>query len=379
GLIFKIQADPHGDLCFVRVYSGVLKARSRALNPRIGKKELVSQLWHIQADRREKLETDSADAGDIVGVTGLKDAVTGDTLCDGAHPIVLESITFPEPVISMAVEPESSSDRRKLAETLQMLARQDPTFRSSVNEETGQTIISGMGELHLEVIRHRLERDFHLNVRVHKQRVSYRETIRSPQTVVGEFSRHAAGSTQSAKVWLELEPYSGPEPIVVVNKLGPHDLAPALQQVIEQSIHEAAQGAGLLGYPLIQVRFTIRSTSATDLENPEVAFHAAAITAVHQGVSESNLVLLEPIMNLEVVTPEEFVGNIHSDLMTRRATIVGTEQRGDLQVIHAEVPLAQMFGYSTHSRSLSQGRASYSMEPLKYAEAPPEMLREMLG
>ncbi len=379
GLVFKIQADPHGDLCFVRVYSGVLKSRSRALNPRLGKKEMISQLWHIQADRREKLETDAVEAGDIVGVTGPKDVVTGDTLCDGNHPIALESIVFPEPVISMAVEPESSADRRKLAETLQMLARQDPTFRAIVNEETGQTIISGMGELHLEVIRHRMERDFKLNVRVHRPRVSYRETVKKTQTVVGEFSRHAAGVTQFARVTLKLEPQPQADAVVVKNDVKPGVQTPEMLTFIEQAVRDSAQGAGMLGYPLIQVKFTILSVDATELENAEVAFMSAVSDGLHRGVSDAGVVLLEPIMKLEVVTPEEFLGNVHSDLMSRRAVIVGTDQRGDLRVIAAEVPLATMFGYSTHVRSLSQGRASYSMEPLKYAVAPPDVLKEMMG
>jgi elongation factor G len=379
GLVFKIVADPHGDLCFVRVYSGVLKSRSRPLNPRLGKKEMVSQLWHIQADRREKLETDAVEAGEIVGITGIKDSATGDTLCDANHPIALENIVFPEPVIAMAVEPESSADRRKLAETLQMLARQDPTFRATVNEETGQTLISGMGELHLEVIRHRMERDFKLNVRVHRPRVSYRETIKKPQTAVGEFSRHAAGVTQFARVHLKLEPASLSDTVLVRNDVKPGQQSDETLLLIEQEVRDAAQGAGMLGYPLIQVKFTILAVEASELENPEAAFRRAASDAVHRGVNDAGDVLLEPIMKLEVVTPDEFLGNIHSDLMSRRAVIVGTDQRGDLQVIAAEVPLATMFGYSTHVRSLSQGRASYSMEPLKYAVAPPEVLKEMMG
>ncbi|MGE5193819.1 MAG: elongation factor G, partial [Deltaproteobacteria bacterium] len=379
GLVFKIVADPHGDLCFVRVYSGVLKSRSRPLNPRLGKKEMVSQLWHIQADRREKLETDAVEAGEIVGVTGIKDSATGDTLCEANHPISLESIVFPEPVISMAVEPESSADRRKLAETLQMLSRQDPTFRATVNEETGQTLISGMGELHLEVIRHRMERDFKLNVRVHRPRVSYRETIKKPQSAAGEFSRHAAGVTQYARVHLRLEPAAQSDTVLVRNDVKPGPQSAEMLALIEQEVRDTAQGAGMLGYPLIQVKFTILAIEASELENPEVAFRAAASDAVHRGVNDAGVVLLEPIMKLEVVTPDEFLGNIHSDLMSRRAVIVGTDQRGDLQVIAAEVPLATMFGYSTHVRSLSQGRASYSMEPLKYAVAPPEVLKEMKG
>jgi len=379
GLVFKIVADPHGDLCFVRVYSGVLKSRSRPLNPRLGKKEMVSQLWHIQADRREKLETDAVEAGEIVGITGIKDSATGDTLCDAAHPIALESIVFPEPVISMVVEPESSADRRKLAETLQMLSRQDPTFRAAVNDETGQTLISGMGELHLEVIRHRMERDFRLNVRVHRPRVSYRETIKKSQAVVGEFSRHAAGVTQHARVHLKLEPMPQSDTIVVVNDIKPGQQSVEMLSLIEQAVRESAQSAGMLGYPLIQVKLTMIAVEATELENPEVAFQAAASDAVIRGVSDAGVVLLEPIMKLEVVTPDEFLGNVHSDLMARRAVIVGTDQRGDLQAIAAEVPLATMFEYSTHVRSLSQGRASYSMEPLKYAVAPPEVLKEMMG
>jgi len=379
GLVFKIVADPHGDLCFVRVYSGVLKSRSRPLNPRLGKKEMVSQLWHIQADRREKLETDAVDAGEIIGVTGIKDSATGDTLCEANHPIALESIVFPEPVISMAVEPESSADRRKLTETLTLLSRQDPTFRAAVNEETGQTLISGMGELHLEVIRHRMERDFKLNVRVHKPRVSYRETVKKPQTAVGEFSRHAAGVTHYARVRLRLEPQAQSDAVVVKNEIKADTVPAALLESIEQAVRDTAGGAGMLGYPLIQVKFTIQAVEHSELENPEVAFHAAAADAVHQGVNDAGVVLLEPVMKLEVVTPDEFLGNIHSDLMSRRAIIVGTDQRGDFQVIDAEVPLATMFGYSTDVRSLSQGRASYSMEPLKYAEAPPDVLKEMMG
>jgi elongation factor G len=260
-----------------------------------------------------------------------------------------------------------------------MLVRQDPTFRVSVNEETGQTLISGMGELHLEVIRHRMERDFKLNVRVHKPRVSYRETIKKPVTVVGEFSRHAAGVAQYARVHLKLEPLATADTVIVKNDVKPGDAAPEILALVDQQVRESAQSAGMLGYPLIQVKFTILSIEATELENPEAAFRAAASDAVHTGVNDADVVLLEPIMKLEVVTPDEFLGNIHSDLMSRRAVIVGTDQRGDLQAIDAEVPLATMFGYSTHVRSLSQGRASYSMEPLKYAVAPPEVLKEMRG
>lgn len=379
GLVFKIQSDQHGDLCFVRVYSGVLKGRSRPLNPRLGKKELASQLWHVQADRREKIEAESAEAGDIVGITGPKDVVTGDTLCDAQHPILLESIVFPEPVISMAVEPESSADRKKLADALQILARQDPTFRAKISEETGQTLISGMGELHLEVIRHKLQRDFKLNARVHKPRVSYRETIRNKQEVEGSFTRSAGSTAQFARVKLRLEPFQGDEPIVLENRLKPDVIPREIVPIVEQAILDEARGGGSLGYPLMQVKITILDAEYNDSENLEVSFHAAAVDAVRKGVSEAGCVLLEPVMKLEVVSPDEFLGNLHQDLNARRATVVGTEQRGDLQVITAEAPLAQMFGYSTQVRSLSQGRASYSMEPLKYQEAPPDVLESMFG
>lgn len=378
-LVFKIQADAHGDLCFIRVYSGSLKGKVRPLNPRVNKKELVTQIWHIQADRREKTETEEAETGDIVGLTGLKDTVTGDTLCDPNHPILLESIVFPEPVISMAVEPESSADRKKLADTLQLLGRQDPTFRARVNEETGQTLISGMGELHLEVIRHRMERDFKLNVRVHRPRVSYRETIRKSVVVEGEYTRHVTGSSFFAKVKIRVEPFDGEEPITVDNDMKNDRIPNVIVSSVEQTLRDEARSGGVLGCPLMKVKITLLDAEYNDLENAEAALQAAASDAIRKGLNEAGVVLLEPIMKLEVVTPEEFLGNVHQDLTARRAMIVGTEQRGDLQVIASEVPLAQMFGYSTQVRSLSQGRASYSMEPLKYEEAPKEVLEAMYG
>ena len=379
GLVFKIQSDQHGDLCFVRVYSGVLKGRSRMMNARTGKKEMITQLWHIQADRRDKIEAESASPGEIVGVTGPKEIVTGDTLCDAAHPISLESIVFPEPVISMAVEPESSAERKKLAETLATLSRQDPTFRAKINEETGQTIISGMGELHLEVIRHRMERDYRLNVRVHKPRVSYRETIQTAQTATGEFNRTVTGVTQFGRVTIRMEPFQGEESITLENKLK-HDALPReLVQLVEQALLNEAQGGGTLGYPLMQVKVTLLDVESSGPENADVFLPNAAVDAVRKAVTAAGNVLLEPIMKLEVTVPDEFLGNIHADLNARRATVVGSEQRGDLHTVMAEVPLAAMFGYSTQVRSLSQGRASYAMEPLKYQPAPQDVLDSMLA
>ena len=376
-LIFKIAADQHADLCFVRVYSGVLKSGSRVLNPRTGKKELISQIWQIQADRREKI--DQARTGDIIGVIGPKDVVTGDTLCDAHRPVLLESITFPETVISMAVEPESSAERKKLEETLVRLARQDPTFNARVNEETGQTIISGMGELHLEVIRHRMQRDFGLDVRVHKPRVSYRETIRNAVESTGVFSRQSAGVTQYANVKLRIEPFEGDKSVSLENRLKPGALPASLVSVLEQAVRDEGLGGGIVGYPLMKVKFTILDVDYRKGETTDLALQAAATDAVRKALNEAGVVLLEPIMKLEVVTPDEFLGGIQADLQARRALIMSSQRRGDLHVLEADVALSRMFGYSTQIRSLSQGRATYSMEPLKYDEAPAEVLESMLA
>ncbi|MCA9109123.1 MAG: elongation factor G [Planctomycetaceae bacterium] len=379
GLVFKIVADQHSDLSFVRVYSGVLKSGSRMLNPRTDKKELVSQLWHIQADQREKLEQDSVEAGDIVGVIGLKDSVTGDTLCDPKHPIILERITFPETVISMAAEPDSSAEKKKLDDALARLAKQDPTFGVRESEETGQTIISGMGELHLEVLRNRLERDFNLKMRVHKPRVSYRETVTKAAEVEGEFSRTKDGETHSARVSIRAEPFEGEDPITVQNKVKPGSMPAEFMKVLTQSVAESAQSGGKYGFPLMKVRFTVTGVKYKEGETTEDTLRAAASQAVMRAIDAAEVGLLQPIMKLEVVTPADFVGNIQADLNVRHAVIVGSEPRGDLTVISAEAPLAKMFGYSNQVRSLSQGRASYSMEPLKYDLAPKSVLEDMMG
>ncbi len=377
GLIFKIQADKHGDLCFLRIYSGTLKSGSKVLNPRTNAKELVSQIWRVQADSREKIEADEAFAGDIVGAIGPKEVATGDTLCATQNPILLEKITFPETVISMAIEPDSSAERKKLEETLRRLAKQDPTFKVRINEETGETLVSGMGELHLEVIMDRMQREFGVKARVHKPRVSYRETVRKATTVEGEFSRQVGAATHSAKVRLRVEPFEGEAAVSVENDLKPGTLPAAMMSVLEQSVEEGANAGGMYGNPLMRVRFRIVDVVYKEGESNDVALTAAAAKAVAEGLEKAGCVLLEPVMKLEVVTPEEFIGNVQADLNARRATIVRTENRGRLWVIEAEVALAKMFGYSTQVRGLSQGRASYSMEPLKYAEAPPEVLESM--
>jgi len=374
-LLFKIVADKHGDLCFVRVYSGELKANSRVLNAGKNKKENVPQLWKVQADRREQVK--SVSAGDIVAIVGLPNSVTGDTLCDAKHPILLESITFPDTVISMAIEPRSTADRKKLADTLEMMKRQDPTFRASESEETGQTIISGMGELHLEVIEHRLKRDFNLDVKVHQPRVSYRETIERKVEVQGECHRQVAGQQLFAKVQLRIEPFEGMVPIAVSCVPGVNLPEPYLSAAMDV-LREQGEGGGSLGFPLMNVKMTVLGGEVHELESSELAFQFAAADAFRKALDEAGIVLLEPIMRLEIMTPEECLGDFVGDLQQRRAVILRTENRGSNVVIEAEAPLANLFGYSSAMRSLSQGRASSSMEPKSYGPAPPEVLQRFL-
>ena len=368
-LVFKIQSDNHGDLYFARVYSGILKSNSRLLNPRTKKKELVTQLWHIQSDSREKV--DEVFAGDICGVVGPRDTATGDTLCDPQRPIVLEQIRFPETVISVAIEPESSADRKKLGEVLDRMQRQDPTFTARTDDDTGQTIISGMGELHLEVVRHRMERDFNMKVRVHKPRVSYREKLVGELKIENTFNVSMPAGTLFFGVHLTAQEDSGGESSVTVShKLKPNALPGPLLQVLMESLQGEANGGGKFGYPLMDLRLTVTKVDYSETESTEPAVRSAVAQAFNKMLQQGQLVMMEPIMGIEVVTPEEFLGNIQSDLNSRRALIVDSDLRGDLCVLKAEAPLIEMFGYSTQIRSLSQGRASYSMEPCRYSESP---------
>ena len=378
GLVFKIQPFKTGDLAWVRIYSGELKPNSRVLNAGRDKKENVAQLWRIHASKKDE-QLEHAQAGDIVGVIGLRDSVTGDTLCDTQHPILLESIEFPETVISMAIEPESTDDRKKLAEALTMLRKQDPTFRAAESPETGQTLISGMGELHLEVIQHRLKRDFGLNVKVHKPRVSYRETVERPAEVVGECSRMIQGVHHAAKVRIRLEPFAkGMQPVAVTNVLE-HGLPSEMLTVVLDELESSGQGGGLLGFPLMRLKATVLGGEVAETGASEIAFRSAANHAFDLALREAKPVLLEPIMRLEISTPEEHVGDLVGDLQQRRAIIHHTESRGSDTVLHAEAPLANLFGYSSAMRSLSQGRASCSMEPSDYAPAPDDVVQKFMG
>jgi elongation factor G len=376
GLLFKIQADKHGDMHYVRVYSGRLKSNSRVLNAGKNQKENVPQLWRLQAGRREQIS--AVEAGDIVGIIGLRHSITGDTLCDVKDPILLESIVFPETVISMAIEPESSEDRKKLSAVLDMMRRQDPTFRAKESEETGQTLISGMGELHLEFITHQLLREHRLNVRVHNPRVSYRETIERSVEVTGQCHRTVGGQRLFAELTIRMERYEeGEKPVTVLNACGGQLPSEFLTAAVEVLTGEG-EGGGMFGFPLMNVKITVLGGRIHETESNEMAFRMAAADAFRKALAEAGTVLLEPIMRLEVTTPEEHLGDFVSDLQQRRAVITRTQTRGRNTVIDAEAPLARLFGFANAMRSLSQGRATCSMEPFTYGPAPPEILQSFM-
>jgi elongation factor G len=375
GLVFKILPAKTGDFYWVRIYSGELKQNSRALCPSNGKKENVAQLWQIHATKKDKEgQIESAGPGEIVGLIGPRDAVTGDTLCDAKAPILLEKIEFPQTVIEMAIEPETTADRKKLAEVLDMLKRQDPTFRGQENEETGQTLIAGMGELHLEVIRNRLLRDFNLNVKVHKPRVSYRETVSKAVEVTGECHRMVNGQQLFAKVTLKLEPNPNSEQqLQVFNRLTPGLLSAEQHQALMDELRARGEGGGPIGsFPLTQLRATITSAEVNEQTTP-IAMTIAAAHAFEQALNAAGPVLLEPIMKLTITTPDEFYGEFVGDVAQRRGRISKTESFNGITVIESQTPLAELFGYSNAMRSLSQGRAGSSMEPYAYEVAPAEV------
>jgi elongation factor G len=376
GLVFKIVAGTHGELFYVRVYSGVLKANSRPYNATRDIKEFASKLYHTHADPTDRTEVPEGPAGDIVAVIGMKEAVTGDTLCDLQHPILLEPIQFAQGVVSQSIEPESSADKQKLTDALNQLKREDPTFDWKVDSETGLTLMTGMGVLHLEVKRHRMERDFRLRVRVRQPRVSYRETLRRPIRIEGECVRQAGTAGLFARVTVEFDPFKGEQPITVSNHVPPDKLTPLFLAAAEQGIRGALQ-SGELGYPVMNVRATLVDGAMDPQDSNEMAFQAAGADAVHKALRD-NIVLLEPVMHLEVTVPEEYLGPVISDLLVRRAEIDQQLVRGKLRVIEARVPLRHMFDYADKVRSLSQGRASSTMEPHAYAPAPDEVLHALL-
>jgi elongation factor G len=374
-LVFKIQADVHGELYYLRIYSGQARANTRMLNPGRDAKEFLTKIYHVKADPTDKIETlDMAYAGDIVAVTGPKESITGDTLCDPNHPILLETIRFAETVVSMSVEPESSADKAKLEQTLSLLAKEDPTFRWSVDAETGQTLINGMGVLHLEVKCNRLRNDFRLKLRTSKPRVSYRETLRQKRQVWGELIR-TTGTPIFARVRLELEPID--VGFRFVNRLPSGKLPPLFIAAAEQGIKDALT-SGEVGYPVINLQVALIDAEMKEAESTDVAFQGAASQAVNQAVRD-NSILLEPVMRLDVTVPDTYLGAVQTDLAVRRATIEHTDFRGNTVTIQASVPLARVFDYSDAVRSVSQGRATYGLEPFGFQEAPEDVRRKLLG
>ncbi len=374
-LVFKILPAKTGDLYWIRIYSGELTGNSRVYCPGKDKKENVAQLWQLHATRKERDgQLDKIGPGEIVGVIGPRFAVTGDTLCDQKAPILLESIDFPETVIEMAIEPDSTAERDKLADTLELLKRQDPTFRATENEETGQTLIAGMGELHLEVIKNRLLRDFNLKVKVHKPRVSYRESIRTEKTVTRECNRLIEGQQIFGKVTLKMEPDDKVEAgVKVLNRLPPDSMPPEFVQTVKDEIQARGQSGGCIGsFPLAKIRVTLVGAEANELSTP-MAFAIAAGEAFEEALEECNPILLEPVMKVTITTPEEYYGDFVGDLAMRRAQIVSTDTHLATTQIVSNAPLAELLSYSGVMRSLSQGRAGCSMEPLDYQEAPPEV------
>ncbi|KUM53939.1 elongation factor G [Rheinheimera sp. EpRS3] len=369
-LAFKIATDPFvGTLTFFRVYSGVINTGDTVYNPVKMKKERIGRVVQMHANNRQEIK--EVRAGDIAAGIGFKDVTTGDTLCSPDHIITLERMEFPEPVISVAVEPKTKADQEKMGIALGKLAAEDPSFRVHTDEETGQTIISGMGELHLDIIVDRMRREFKVEANVGKPQVSYRETLRGATEVEGKFVRQSGGRGQFGHCWLKIEPQEEGAGYTFVNAVVggviPKEYIPA----IDKGIQEQMKNGVLAGYPVIDVKVTVFDGSYHDVDSNEMAFKIAASMGFKKGALQAKPVILEPIMKVEVVTPEDFMGDIVGDLNRRRGIINGMEDApGGIKIVDAHVPLSEMFGYATNMRSLSQGRASYSMEPLKYAEAP---------
>jgi elongation factor G len=375
GLVFKILPAKTGDLYWIRVYSGELSGNSRVYCPGKDKKENVAQLWQIHATKKERDgQVQNIGPGEIVGLIGPRFAVTGDTLCDHGAKILLESIEFPETVIEMAIEPQSTTEKDKLSETLELLKRQDPTFRAKENPETGQTLIAGMGELHLEVIKNRLLRDFNLKVKVHKPRVSYRESISKEVTVTEVCNTMIEGQQLFAKITLKMEPDEKAESgIAIRSRLPVGAMPPELVQTVKDEVKASGEGGGCIGsFPLAKVRVTLMDAESNE-ESTAQAFSIAASKAFDKALQSAAPILLEPIMKLTITTPEEYFGDFVSDLAQRRAQIISTDTHSGMTYIVAHAPLAEMLDYSSAMRSLSQGRAGASMEPLEYSQAPPEI------
>lgn len=376
-LAFKIMTDPFvGKLTYFRVYSGTLKAGSYVLNPVSGKKERISRILRMHANTREDVE--EAYSGDIVAAVGLKHTRTGDTLCDESDQIILEKMTFPDPVIHVAIEPKTKADQEKMGEAIAKLAEEDPTLRISTNEETGQTILSGMGELHLEIIIDRMKREFRVEANIGKPQVAYKESIRKKVEAEGKFVRQSGGRGQFGHVWIELEPNEKGKGFEFENGIVGGVIPKEFIKPVEQGIVEAMKNGVLAGYPVEDVKVRLFDGSFHDVDSSEMAFKVAGSMAFKEAARKANPVLLEPIMGVEVVTPEEYMGDVIGDLNSRRGKIKEMTPRKDAQVIKALVPLSEMFGYSTALRSMTQGRAIYSMEISHYDDTPKSVADQII-
>ena len=377
-LTFKVMTDPYvGQLVFIRIYSGVLKSGSFVLNTITGKQERVGRLMRMHANKREEIQ--EAHAGDIVAALGIKQAKTGHTLCTPARPILLESINFPEPVISIAIEPKTKSDQDKLGSALARLSDEDPTFRVRSDEETAQTILSGMGELHLEILVDRLFREFAMEASVGKPQVAYRETIRAEATARGRFVRQSGGRGQFGDVEITIRPLAPGGGFQFVNKIVggviPKEYIPA----VENGVREAMENGVLAGYPLLDIEVTLFDGSFHQVDSSEVAFKIAGSMAFREAAKKAKPVLLEPIMDMEVVCPADFLGDVMGDLTSRRGRIREMEDRAGAKVVNASIPLSEMFGYATDVRSMTQGRATYTMQFGRYEEMPRQLAEELMA
>lgn len=381
-LIFKLMSDSYVEnLAFIRIYSGTLQVGDKVFNPVKKKKEKIGKLIRLHANKRE--EVDTLSAGDIGAVIGLKFSTTGDTLCQSGDYIILESMDFPEPVIGVAIEAKSKADEKKLEETLGKIAMEDPSFRITRNEETGQTIISGMGELHLEIIVHRLLNEFKANANVGKPQVSYKETVAAKAKAEGKFDQQTGAKGMYGHVVLEVEPIGRSEGVVFESVVKDETIPSMFLEAIEKGVRDSLDAGPLIGYPVTDVKVTLVGGSYSEEESTEMAFGVASSMAIRRATADAEPLLLEPIMNLEVVTPEEYLGDVMNDLNSKRAKVVGVDADDALQVIKAHAPLAEMFGYSTSLRSATQGRANFTMQFEKYDVVPKnradEIIRKIRG
>ncbi|MEX1017729.1 MAG: elongation factor G, partial [Phycisphaeraceae bacterium] len=385
-LVFKVVSDMHGDLTYARIYSGSIEKGSRCLNSANGKREIVSRIFEMHA--KDRISRDKAWAGEIVAMVGLKNSGTGDTLCDADNPIVLERMEFPEPVISMSIEPASQADKEKLSNALATIRREDPSFRSHYDEETGQTIIAGMGELHLDIIKTKLTRDMKVGVNVGKPRVAYRESITKKAEARGTHKKQTGGRGQFGDCEITVEPYTAEQAeadelkfeagVAFENKIAGGAIPKEYIPSIEWGCRETAKSGVLAGFPLIGVKVTLLDGSYHEVDSSQVAFEQAGRLAFQEACRKAKLQLLEPIMKVIATTPEEFFGSVSGDINKRRGLIADTEQRANTRVITAECPLSEMFGYATQLRGMTQGRASYSMEPLAYRAVPDNIAKTVL-